>query len=214
MVLHGDLGVSPSLNRPIAQLFGERLPVTAQIMATGIAGGWALAFALVMPAVLCRSWVFRGLAGLSQQVLMCIPAAAIALVVFDLGGPTRALVALVVCPRVFEYMRNLLTEAYSRPHIVTARAKGLGGIRVWSRHVMPSVAPQFLALAGVSVSIAFGAAIPIEAMCDMPGIGQLAWKAAMARDLPLLLAITLLVIIATQVCNTLSDWAGFRETQA
>lgn len=214
MVLHGDLGTSPSLNRPIAQLFRERLPVTAQIMAIGIGGGWALAFALAMPAVVCRSRVFRGLVGSFQQLLMCLPAAALALLVFDFGGPVRALVALVICPRVFEYLRNLLVEAYAQPHIVTARAKGLGGGRIWARHVLPSVAPQLLALAGVSVSIAFAAAIPVEALCDLPGIGQLAWQAATARDLPMLVAITFLVIVMTQVCNSLSDWAGLRGRQA
>ncbi|HUI55237.1 MAG TPA: ABC transporter permease [Bryobacteraceae bacterium] len=211
IVLHGDLGNSPSLNRPISQLFRERLPVTAQIMAIGVAGGWALAFALALPSVMCRSRVVRGLAGLFHQALLCLPAAALALVVFDLGGPVRALVALVICPRIFEYLRNLLVEAYAQPHIVTARAKGLGGARIWTRHVLPSIAPQLLALAGVSVSIAFGAAIPVEALCDLPGIGQLAWKAATARDLPLLVAITFLVIIVTQICNAASDWAGLRR---
>lgn len=210
IVFHGDLGKSSSLDRPIAQLLRDRLPVTAQILALGVGGGWALAFALALPAVVCQSVVFRGLAGLSQQVLMCLPAAALAIVVFDIGGPVRALVALVVCPRVFEYLRNLLLEAYAQPHIITARAKGLGGAAIWGRHVLPYVAPQLLALAGVSVSIAFGAAIPVEALCDLPGIGQLAWIAATARDLPLLVTITFLVIAMTQVCNTVSDWAGLR----
>jgi len=214
MALHGDLGESPSLNRPIAQLLRERLPVTAQVMAIGIAGGWALAFALALPAALCRSRVLRGVAGLFQQTLMCLPAAALALVVFDFGGPVRALVALVVCPRVFEYLRNLLEEAYGQPHIVTARAKGLGPAWILARHVMPVVAPQLLALAGVSVSIAFGAAIPVEALCDLPGLGQLAWKAATARDLPLLVAITFLVVVVTQVSNAVSDWAGLRGRTA
>jgi peptide/nickel transport system permease protein len=214
IVLHGDLGESPSLNRPIAQLLRERLPVTAEIMAIGIFGGWALAFALALVSVACRSRVFRGLAGFFQQALMCLPAAALALIVFDFGGPVRALVALAICPRVFEYLRNLLAEAYAQPHILTARAKGLGSVRIWARHVMPCVAPQLLALAGVSVSIAFGAAIPVEALCDLPGIGQLAWKAATARDVPLLVAITFLVIVMTQVCNTLSDWAGLRGRRA
>jgi peptide/nickel transport system permease protein len=214
MVLHGDLGKSPSFDRPIAQLFRERLPVTAEIMAIGIGGGWALAFALALPSVLCRSRVVRGLAGSFQQALMCLPAAALALIVFDIGGPVRALVALVICPRVFEFLRNLLADAYAQPHIVTARAKGLGGARIWARHVLPSVTPQLLALAGVSVSIAFGAAIPVEALCDLPGLGQLAWKAATARDLPLLVSITFLVIVMTQVCNAVSDWAGLRGRQA
>jgi peptide/nickel transport system permease protein len=210
ILLHGDWGESSSLNRPIAQLLRERLPVTAQIMAIGVVGGWALAFALALPAAICRSRLLRGVASSSQQILLCLPAAALAIVVFDVGGPVRGLVALAVCPRVFEYLRNLLLDAYAQPHILTARAKGLGGVAIWARHVMPYVAPQLLALAGVSVSIAFGAAIPIEALCDLPGIGQLAWMAATARDLPLLVAITFLVVAMTQVCNTASDWAGLR----
>jgi len=214
MAIHADLGSSESLKRPIAQLLCERLPVTARIMAIGVVGGWALAFALALPAAMCRSLVFRGLAGLSQQVLLCLPAAALAIIVFDLGGPVRGLVALVVCPRVFEYLRNLLVEAYGQPHIVTARAKGLDGAAILARHVVPYVAPQLLALAGVSVSMAFGAAIPIEALCDLPGVGQLAWLAATARDLPLLLAITFLVIALTQICNAISDWAALRREQA
>jgi peptide/nickel transport system permease protein len=213
-VLHGDLGDSPSLNRPISELFRERFPVTAQLMAIGIAGGWALAFALALPSVICRSRVFRGLAGAFQQTLLCLPAAAMAILVFEVDGPVRTLVALAISPRIFEYVRNLLAEAYAQPHIVTARAKGLGGGRILLRHVLPSVGPPMLALAGVSVSMAFAAAIPVEALCDLPGIGQLAWKAATARDLPLLVAITFLVIVMTQVSNTVSDWAGFHRRQA
>jgi peptide/nickel transport system permease protein len=214
IALHGDLGDSPSLNRPISQLLRERLPVTVQLMAIGVAGGWALAFALALPAVMCRSRLFRGIAGSFQQILLCLPAAALALLVFDVGGPVRSLLVLVVCPRVFEYVRNLLDEAYAQPHILTARAKGLGGARILMRHVLPSAAPQLTALAGVSVSMAFGAAIPVEALCDLPGIGQLAWKAATARDLPVLVAITFMVIVVTQVSNAISDWAGWRGRQA
>ena len=78
IALHGDLGDSPSLNRPISQLLRERLPVTLQLIVIGVAGGWALAFALALPAVMCRSRWFRGMAGSLQQILLCLPAAALA----------------------------------------------------------------------------------------------------------------------------------------
>ncbi|HUA59788.1 MAG TPA: ABC transporter permease [Verrucomicrobiae bacterium] len=214
MVFHADLGESPSLKRPIGELLRERLPVTAEIMAIGVIGGWTLAFALAMASVLSRRLVVRGLTASSQQVLICLPAAALAIVVFDIGGPVRALVALIICPRVFDFLRNLLHEAYQQPHILAARAKGLGEFAVWAKHVMPYAAPQLFALAATSVSIAFGAAIPVEALCDLPGIGQLAWLAATARDLPLLVVITLLVIAVTQACNMVSDWAALRRVDA
>jgi ABC-type dipeptide/oligopeptide/nickel transport system permease component len=72
-------------------------------------------------------------------------------------------------------------------------------------HVLRPVAPQLLALAGVSVSVAFTAAIPVEALCDLPGLGQLAWKAALSRDLYLLVTLTMIIAVVTLVANSLSD---------
>jgi ABC-type dipeptide/oligopeptide/nickel transport system permease component len=62
--------------------------------------------------------------------------------------------------------------------------------------------------------MAFGAAIPVETLCDLPGVGQLAWKAAMARDLPLLVSLTMLITLLTQACNAVSDWAVVRRAGA
>jgi ABC-type dipeptide/oligopeptide/nickel transport system permease component len=39
----------------------------------------------------------------------------------------------------------------------------------------------------------------------LPGVGQLAWQAAMARDLPLLVNITILVTIVTLLANSGAD---------
>jgi peptide/nickel transport system permease protein len=148
--------------------------------------------------------------GLLTGVLISVPSAVLAILVFNLGGPVRAIVALVVFPRVFDYLRNLLRDAYSQPHILMARAKGLGNARILFRHVLPVAAPQLLALAGVSATMAFGAAIPVETLCDIPGIGQLAWKAALARDLPVLVVLTAIVTLVTQLCNSVPDWVGRR----
>jgi peptide/nickel transport system permease protein len=52
--------------------------------------------------------------------------------------------------------------------------------------------------------MAFGAAIPLEALSDSPGMGQLAWQAALNRDLPLLTSITLFVTLLTAGVNCLA----------
>ncbi len=205
-MLRGDWGVSQSLNAPIRDLVRSRLPVTAEIMAIGLAGGWMLAFAFALSAVCFRGWSRVG--GSLSVVLLSVPSAALAVLIFTTRGPTRAIIALILFPRLFDYLRNLLADAYARLHIVTARAKGVGPARILAFHVLPVCAPQLLALAGVSASMAFGAAIPVETLCDLPGIGQLAWKAAVARDLPVLVSLTMLITLLTQACNAVSDWAG------
>ena len=64
--------------------------------------------------------------------------------------------------------------------------------------------------------MAFTAAIPMEALCDMPGIGQLAWKAALGRDVALLVNLTMIVTLVTLVANSASDMMGktFRVSEA
>jgi peptide/nickel transport system permease protein len=93
------------------------------------------------------------------------------------------------------------------PHVLAAQAKGLSSARVLFAHVVLPAVPQLAALAGISVSLAFGASIPIEVISDTPGVGQLAWRAALNRDLPLLVNITVLVALMTLVVNTMADLA-------
>jgi peptide/nickel transport system permease protein len=108
---------------------------------------------------------------------------------------------------VYRYAKNLLVHTYQSPHVLAAQAKGLGNLRVLFAHVVTPAAPQLAALAGISVSLAFGASIPIEVISDTPGIGQLAWKAALDRDLPLLVNITVFIALMTLVANSLADLA-------
>ena len=55
------------------------------------------------------------------------------------------------------------------------------------------------------MSVAIGAAIPVEALCGLAGVGQLAWQAALGRDLPLLMNITILVTLVTLLANSGAD---------
>jgi peptide/nickel transport system permease protein len=205
-MVRGDWGVSQSLHAPIRDLVLSRLPVTGEIMAIGLTGGWILAFGFALAAVRCPGWSRIG--GALSVLVLSVPSAALAVLIFSTRGPTRAIIALILFPRLFDYLRNLLADAYSRLHIITAMAKGVRPVRILVCHVLPVCAPQLLALAGVSASMAFGAAIPVETLCDLPGIGQLAWKAALARDLPVLVSLTMLITLLTQACNAVSDWAG------
>ena len=43
---------------------------------------------------------------------------------------------------------------------------------------------------------------------DMPGIGQLAWKAALARDLELLVMLTMIVTTVTLLANSTAAMLG------
>jgi peptide/nickel transport system permease protein len=204
---HGDLGFSRSLNRPVSELLKERLPLTLGSLAYGVLGGISIGLTLALVTA-CWRWPGSNIApALLAGACLALPAAVIALLFLWMNVPGRWAIALVVFPHVYRYAKNLLVATYQSPHVLAAQAKGLSSARILFAHVFAPSAPQLAALAGISVSLAFGASIPIEVISDTPGVGQLAWKAAIDRDLPLLVNITVLVALMTLVANSLADLA-------
>ena len=205
---HGDLGKSISLGQPVSSLLKDRAPLTLRLVGIGLLLSWAVAMAMALTAAWLRVSAYDALTTVISGTFLCIPAAILALLSVLWNVPGALAIGLIVFPRVYRYARNLLAKAYSLPHIITARAKGLSELRILFWHVIPVAGPQLLAVAGVSVSIAVGAAIPVEALCGLAGVGQLAWQAALARDLPLLTNLTILVTLVTLLANSGADVIG------
>jgi peptide/nickel transport system permease protein len=203
--VHGDLGTSLSLGQPVSTLLRERAPLTLRLVGIGLLLSWTVAMAMGLTAACLRVAAYDALTTVVSGTFLCIPAAVLALLSVLWNVPGALAIGLIVFPRVYRYARNLLSKAYSLPHIITARAKGLSELRILCWHVVPVAGPQLLAVAGVSVSIAVGAAIPVEALCGLAGVGQLAWQAALARDLPLLTNLTILVTLVTLLANSGAD---------
>ncbi len=174
-MLHGDLGISRTLRRPVSELLRERLPETAKSVTLSLALGWALSLALVILALMSRSWSVDLFGSVISGFLLCLPAAVLSVLFVLTRAPARLVLSLIVFPNVYRYVRNLLVRSASQ---------------------------------GVSVSLALTAAIPVEALCDLPGIGQLAWKAALGRDLYLLVNLTMVVTVITLLANSASNLLG------
>lgn len=208
--LHGDFGSSEWLQRPISSLIKERFPVTAKSVVIGVSLAWGLALGSSLASVFFRG-LFLDISGtLVSGILIALPAAVVAIFSVYLRAPVSLAIAVVTLPKLFRYLRNLLTHTYAQPCVLSAQARGLGRARILFHHVLPLASPALFALFGVSLSMAFGAAIPIEALCDSPGVGQLAWQAALNRDLPLIMNLTLLITLISVAANLLANLAHER----
>jgi peptide/nickel transport system permease protein len=211
-LLHGDLGFSNSMREPVRQLIAERFPETMKSVFFGLVLGWAVGLSLAIISVTARSTSVDFGMNLIATIALCTPAAVLALLCVIAQAPGRLVIAAIIFPKVFQYARNLLSRSAALPHVLAAAARGLPGSRIFLRHVLPVASPQLLAVAGVTVSTAFAAAIPVEALCDLPGIGQLAWKAALARDLELLVMLTMIVTTVTLLANSAAELLGKAAT--
>ena len=209
-LVHGDLGVSLSLGRPIRELLSDRLPVTLLTMAKSITLGWLLGFGLAVICSVQTGTFVENLGQTSTNLLLCLPAAlsALLLLIWVDARETAVVwvVALVLTPRIFRYTFNLLRQSYESPHVLLARAKGLGPSIILFRHIIPPIGGQLIALAALSISLGLSAAIPAEVVLDVPGLGQLAWQAAISRDLPLLVNLTFVVALIGTTANVISDY--------
>lgn len=213
-IVRGDFGFSKTLNRPISELLKERLSLTVTSLAYGVAGGLLTGVALALMTLAVGSRILDLFSSALSGLCLSVPAAVIALLFFWMGAPGRWAIVLAVFPHVYRYAKNLLVDASQRPHVIAAQARGISRSRILFAHIVAPVLPQIAALAGISVSLAFGAAIPIEVICDTPGIGQLVWQAALARDLPLLVTITVLVAVMTVTVNSLAETAFASGTRS
>jgi peptide/nickel transport system permease protein len=211
-LVHGNLGTSRSLNQPVSDLLRDRLPVSLRSLALALLVAWSVGLTLAVGAFMVRSRWFALAADSSGGAFISTPAVVLALVFLMMRWPPVLAVGLLVFPKIYRYARNLMEECLEMPHIVVARAKGVGRWRLLGWHVVPVAFPQLIALVGVSISIGLGALLPVEVFCDVPGIGQLAWTAAQSRDLPLLVNLTLVIscltIGAIMCCDQFRRMAG------
>ena len=203
----GDWGESRELHRPVRQLIGERAGVTAAAVAAGLALGWLLGLAGALAGVRFAA-VRAGVAG-GAALVQCAPAAllALALVAWGARGPQAAAAALglVLYSRVAPFASAALETAARMPHVRAARARGVGEGRILFRHLLPVARPQLAGLAAMSVSLAVSAAVPVETLLDSPGLGQLMWQAALGRDLPLLVNLTVAVSLVVSAAAAVSE---------
>jgi len=210
---NGDLGYSQSNNAAIAGLIVDRAPATLREIGFGLLGAWLLGLGTAIPAGRFRNaWAYDATASILAGLLLTLPAALLAYLCLAAGAKPGLVLVLILTPRIFRFCRNLLIQAYGAAHVQMARVRGIPELRILAAHVLPSSAPQLLALAAASISMAIGAAIPVEAICDVPGLGRLAWQAAVARDLPLLINLTMLIALVTTAAMAVSQ--NFNATES
>ncbi len=210
--VHGDLGESREFAVPVRDLIGSRVAITAWIIVRAIAAAWCLAASISLVSSTRRKRLV--IWQIPATLLLAVPTAAFATACL-LGGDGAVypvtVMALLLAARDFKFLDRILRGAWQTPHVLQARAQGVGGVRLLRTYVLPGMQSQVLALATLSVVTALSAMVPVEVIFNVPGLGQMAWSAAMNRDLPVLLAVTMINALAVTAAGMISNRIGERE---
>ncbi|MFT9473899.1 ABC transporter permease subunit [Streptomyces sp. Mo3] len=116
-----------------------------------------------------------------------------------LGLPAGALLGRV--------LDDALPGAFAEPWARAAAARGLPAGRI-ARHALRRAVPGVLPNIGLFVVGLTGGAVAVEQVFDIPGLGRLTLQAAIAQDLPMLQAGTLVLVLLAAAAGGLAGLAS------
>jgi peptide/nickel transport system permease protein len=120
--------------------------------------------------------------------------------------PAAACLALTEAARLARHQRGALLVALAAEYVTTARAKGAGTATV-ARHALANALLPMITLAGAELPALLSAAVVVEQVFGLPGLGRLAFDAVLGRDVPLLLGLTTLAALLTLAAVLAADVA-------
>jgi ABC-type dipeptide/oligopeptide/nickel transport system permease component len=221
--LAGDLGLSLSSGRPVAQEIASHLGPT--LLLAGTALGLAVPLAVIggLGAALARSswaaWLWRGLSVLLVSVpgywlaLLALYAlalqAGLARVVGD-GGLAdlwlpAGVLALGAAAPASRLVRERALQVMSEDPFRLAIAQGLPPAQLVLSRVLPGTLVPAITLWANSFGALLGGSVVIEAIFSWPGLGRLVLQAIAERDLPVLQAYLCLMGLVYVAVNLLAD---------
>ncbi|WP_241973068.1 ABC transporter permease [Cryobacterium sp. TMT2-14] len=224
-LVQGDLGTSYRRQQPVADVIGQQLVPTVQLMAL------AVVFALLLAlgsALLGRGRRTAPLAGLLELVAVSSPTFWIGLVLISVFGfglgwfPVVATVgfgalllpaatlAIPVAGIISQVLRQGLDDAAALPFVDTVRARGASHTRLVVRHTLRHAAASSITLTGYMVGSLLGGSVLVETVFARPGLGRVALNAIVDRDVPVVLGIIVLAAVAFSVINLLVDLVADR----
>ena len=231
-VLRWDLGPSTRFrDYSVNDLIASGLPYSLTIGFWAVVVASLVGVALGVAGALRRNGMTDYLAGTVGVVGIAIPIFVIGPVfqaIFGLklgwlpvggwDGTWRALVLPVIVlalpniAYISRLTRTSMIETLRENYIRTAKAKGIGARRVLWRHTLTGALLPVIAYLGPATAAIITGSILIETIFAVPGIGRHFVDAALNRDYPLVMGITLLYggllilfNIATDVVRALMD---------
>ena len=174
---------------------GDNVSRFLSILFLAVPGFW-----LGMLIVLGLLFVFGYRAPLAGASLFTDPIANLQIVV----GPAIVL-GLGQAAYIARMARSSLLEVIREDYVRTARAKGLSGRPVISRHALPNALLPVITLSGILLGFVLAGSIPVERAFGTPGLGYAMFSAVSERDVFVMQNLVFLYSIVFVLLNILVD---------
>ena len=232
-VLHGDLGESLRMQKPVLALIAEKLPVTLELAGIAI----VIAVCIGIPAGVISAykrntaWDYAAnvvaLWGLSTPnfwlgillillfsvTLGWLPASGYVSPFEDLRANLAAMImpAFVlgnaIAAVLMRHTRSAMLQVLSSDFVRTARAKGVSERRVVLQHALRNAMIPIITLGALELGTLLSGAVLTEQVFTIPGFGKLIVDAVFNRDYAVVQGVVLFTATAYITLNLLADIA-------
>jgi len=223
-VVQGDMGMSYSAKKPVVEKLSEGFSGTLLLAFVTIIFVLVISLPLgIWSAIRQNEWpdyVVRFLAfiGVSMPsfwlglILLYIfglklgwfPIASSTVTAKGIILPALTL-AIYQSTKYVRQVRTVILDELHQDYVIGARARGLSESAILWKHVLPNAVLPLITLLGMSIGWLLGGVAVIEIVFSWPGIGNMAVRAIMMRDYPLIEGFVLWIAIVYMAINFLVD---------
>lgn len=232
-LMHGDLGQSYAMGRPVTELIMQKMPATlllagaALVFAVGLGIPLGIISAVKRYSTADYAVTTVSFFGLSVPVfwygLMLIILFSVKLRILPAGGMYElgreitawevfkhllmpaVVLGTVNMAQITRYTRSSFLTVLRQDYVRTARAKGLRETWVLYKHALRNALIPVVTIIGLILPRFLGGAAVTETVFTWPGLGSLAIAAAYNRDYPTIMGVSLIVSFLAIFSNLLVD---------
>lgn len=222
--LHGNLGFSYMMKKPVVEALMEGLPGTISLSIASLvmmmlvsipAGIYSAVKRGSMVDNIVRICTFMGVSmpgfwvglmllwflGLKLDLL---PIVGGEVTLENLILPSLTL-AIAMASKYTRQVRTAILEELNQDYVVGARARGMSESHILWKEVLPNALLPLITLLGLSLGNLLGGAAVIEMVFAWPGLGRMAIEAITYRDFQLVQGVVVWIALMYMVINLLVD---------
>lgn len=224
-LLKGDMGMSLSLKRPVAEVFLERFPATLKLALVATVVALAISIPLGIAAATHHRSFLDGFSMVTAMLGLSMPGfwLGLLLILFfshQLGwlpsGGSDGFVSLILpaialgagqAGSLTRITRSSMLDVIRQDYLRTARAKGVSEKMVIRKHALKNALIPIITVFGSTLGNLLGGAVAIETVFSWPGIGRLTVSAVNVRDTTLATGCIIMFTVILTVTMLLVDIA-------
>ena len=224
-LLRGDMGMSLSLKRPVADVFFERFPATLELALAATVVALAISIPLGIAAATHHRSFLDGFSMVTAMLGLSMPGfwLGLLLILFfshQLGwlpsGGSGGIVHLILpalalgagqAGSLTRITRSSMLDVIRQDYRRTARAKGVSEKMVIRKHALKNALIPIITVFGSTLGNLLGGAVAIETVFSWPGIGRLTVSAINTRDITLATGCIIMFTVLLTVTMLLVDIA-------